>query len=146
MTFPSFSVPTNNKIWRTNLWSTLKFQMLSLRHRNDVSRATKGIRNVTVVSEPIIVSKVIVESVIWGHCCKNMFQQWPQFTSFQIGASNDVDSLCCWKMRQRDMDGLIRCFCHRLEREEYACLIVWTQRLCWLLSPECCQRHLEKCS
>jgi hypothetical protein len=57
--------------------------MLSSRHRNDVSRATKGIRNVTVVSEPIMVSKVTVESVIWGHCCKNMIQQWPQFTSLQ---------------------------------------------------------------
>jgi hypothetical protein len=47
---------------RRTLWSALKFQSYSIRHitGDDVSRATKGIINVTLVSKATLVLQVII--------------------------------------------------------------------------------------
>jgi hypothetical protein len=59
------AVQTPTKLERCTLWSTLKFQRRYLLHITgyNVSRATKGITNVTMVSKATIISKAFVATL-----------------------------------------------------------------------------------
>jgi hypothetical protein len=73
------------RLERWTLWSTLKFQRCSLCHikGDDISRATKGITNATMLSKTTVLSnvtattiwtKVIVAKIFSSHCCNNMMK------------------------------------------------------------------------
>jgi hypothetical protein len=82
---------TDTRLKRCTVWSTLKLQRCSSEHimGDDVSTATKGTTNATMVSM-VNVTIMWSNSDLSSHFCKNVLQLWPQVTMLQWG---------CWKHR-----------------------------------------------